>query len=398
MTTVSPVSRPFSPSSPGKPEKRARLISVDVFRGLMIAGMLLVTNAGPWDYVYWPLKHADWNGVTPTDMIFPSFLFLSGVSMAFSFAARRRRGATSAELVRHVVVRSLSLVVLGLLLNGFPLYDLHNLRIPGILQRIGLCYLGAGLLYVACSRKDCVAPRLAVGVVSAMAVLMAGYWALLTFVPVPGYGAGRLDQAGNIGAFIDRSLFGTHHLWFYGGQMWDPEGLLSTMTAACNMLLGVLTGRWLRSQRSEKNKLVGMLLAGAALLLAGIALNPLVHINKKIWTDSFMLFSGGFSLVFLALLAWALDNRAWRWGVTPARVFGNNAILAFALATLLNALEPLVRFHSSGHQFTVRGAIYEALALGFSPYNASLGYALLFLAVNGLILWPLYRRGIFLRL
>jgi len=398
LITASSVSKLQQESVVVKPKKDSRLVSVDVFRGLIIAGMLLVTNAGSWDYVYWPLKHADWNGVTPTDMIFPSFLFLSGVSMTFSFAARRRRGATSAQLFGHVVVRSVSLVILGLLLNGFPLYDLHNLRIPGILQRIGLCYFGTGLVYLLSSRKECSTPRISIAIVSAMAVLMVGYWVLLRFVPVPGYGIGRLDQTGNLGAYIDRAIFGTNHLWFYGGQMWDPEGLLSTMTSVCNMLLGILTGRWLRSGRSEKSKLLGMAVAGAVLMAVGVALNPLIPINKKIWTDSFVLFSAGFSLVFLALLAWAIDMRGWRWGVTPARIFGNNAILAFALATMLNALEPMLRFHLESHATTIRGAIFGLLADWTSPYNASLGYALLFVALNGVILWPLHRKGIFLRL
>ncbi|HEY6490690.1 MAG: heparan-alpha-glucosaminide N-acetyltransferase domain-containing protein [Terracidiphilus sp.] len=400
MSTTSPIAKALPGSIPVVPDRAVRMVSVDVFRGLIIAAMLLVTNAGSWDFVYWPLKHADWNGVTPTDMIFPSFLFLSGVSITFSFAARRRRGATSVELARHIVVRSLSLITLGVLLNGFPLYDLHNLRIPGILQRIGLCYLVAGFVYLASSRKECPgpAPRIAITLVSLIAALMVGYWALMTKFPVPAYGPDRLYQAGNLGAYIDRSVFGTNHLWFYGGQMWDPEGLLSTVTATCNMLLGILTGRWLRSSRSEKSKLLGMAILGAALLLAGIALNPLIPINKKLWTPSFMLFSGGFSLVFLALLSWIIDGRKAQWGVTPMRIFGNNAILAFSLATMLNAVEPLVRFHMNGHAFTTRDAAYDALGRGLSSYDASLGYALLFVLLNGIILWPFYRKRIFLRI
>jgi predicted acyltransferase len=398
MSTASPI--PELEPAPVRvgPNIGRRLASVDVFRGLIIAGMILVTNAGSWDFVYWPLKHALWNGVTPTDMIFPSFLFLAGVSMGFSFAARRRRGATDRQLAAHVILRSAGLILLGLLLNGLPFFDLPNLRIPGILQRIGLCYLGAGLFYLAISLRSSSSSRAVVWLVSALAGLMIGYWSLLHFVPVPGYGAGRLDQAGNLGAYIDRSVFGSRHLWFWGGQMWDPEGLLSTMTAACNMLLGILSAFWIGSSRSTKDKLVGMALAGALLLIAGISLNPILPINKKIWSDSFVLFSGGFSLLAQAFLCWAIDEHGARWGVTAATVFGKNAILAFSLATILNALEPLLQFHSGGQTFTIRNAIYDALAHGLSPYNASLGYALFFLAVIGAILWPFYRRGIFLRL
>jgi predicted acyltransferase len=173
---------------------------------------------------------------------------------------------------------------------------------------------------------------------------LQAYWALLRFVPVPGYGAGRLDQVGNLGAFIDRAVFGTNHLWFYSGQMWDPEGLLSTLTATANLLLGILTGEWLGKEDLKSGKLVSMAAAGVALLSAGLVLNSVIPINKKIWTDSFMLFSGGFSEVALALLGWALDRRGWRPGISPALIFGSNAILGFALANTLNPLESLLHF------------------------------------------------------
>jgi predicted acyltransferase len=398
MTTTSAVSelRPRARST--SPELPKRLISLDIFRGLIVAGMILVTNAGSWDSVYWPLKHADWNGVTPTDMIFPSFLFIVGISLTFSFAARRKRGGSTGGLLRHVAVRSLFLVLLGLFLNGFPLFDFHNLRIPGVLQRIGLCYLGAGLFYAALTRKQERAPGNAVAVVSAIAVLLVGYWFLLKFIPVPGYGIGRLDQAGNLGAYIDRAVFGTNHLWFYGGQMWDPEGLLSTLTPTANVLLGILAGEWLRGRRSEGGKLAGLAIAGVALLLAALVLNLYIPINKKIWTDSFVLFSGGFSLLALALLSWAIDRRGWKWGTGPALIFGTNAILAFALANMLNPLGESLRFKVGGQPETIRVAIFQLLAPWMNPYNASLGYALLFVTANLAILWIFYRKRVFLKL
>jgi predicted acyltransferase len=381
------------------PSRSTRLLSLDVFRGLIVAGMILVTNAGSWDTVYWPLKHADWNGSTPTDMIFPSFLFIAGVSMTFSSAARRKRGAAPAQLASPILVRSLLLIVLGLFLNGFPLYDLQNLRIPGVLQRIGLCYLAAGLIYLTASRKQGRAPASRTAIVAAAAGLLIGYWALMSFVPVPGYGVGRLDQAGNLGAYIDRAVFGASHLWFYGGQMWDPEGLLSTLPAIANVLLGILAGEWLRGSRSSAQKAAGLAMAGAVLMLAGLALNPLIPINKKIWTDSFMLVSGGFSLLVLAVLYWLIDLRRWRLGTTPALVFGSNAILAFALANMLNPLQSLLRFHdAAGREQTIRTEVFGFLARFMSPFNASLGYASIFLAASLVILWLFYRKKLFLRL
>jgi predicted acyltransferase len=381
-----------------------RLISVDVFRGLLVAGMVLVTNAGDWNHVYWPLKHADWNGSTPTDMIFPSFLFLAGVSMTFSFASRLARGATRIQLAGHIIWRSLLLILLGLFLNGFPLFDMHNLRIPGVLQRIGLCYLLAGFFYLATSRskgsgEDSGLTASTPAIVAAIVGLLIFYWALLRFVPVPGYGVGRLDAAGNLGAYIDRSLMGTNHLWFWGGQMWDPEGLLSTLPATANLFLGILAGIWLRSASAASRKAVWLAIAGVVLMLAGLALNPLLPINKKIWTDSFVLFSGGFSLMALALLHWLIDMLGWRRGLTPALVFGSNAVLGFALANMLTPIFGLVQFHvASGKVLTVPGVFFEVFSQFLNPWNASLAYAVSFVLLNMAILWVLYRRRIFLRL
>lgn len=387
-----------------------RLTSIDVFRGVLVIGMVLVTNAGDWNHVYWPLKHADWNGSTPTDMIFPSFLFLAGVSMTFSFASRLARGITRIQLAGHIASRSLLLILIGLFLNGFPLFDMHNLRIPGVLQRIGLCYLFGGLCYLASGKQM----RLGGGkqfkanipaMLGIMAVLMMVYWALLRFVSVPGYGVGRLDAAGNLGAYIDRSWMGTNHLWFWGGQMWDPEGLLSTLTPTVNLMLGILAGNWLRANRTEAQKLTGMALAGAMLMLAGVLLNPVLPINKKIWTDSFVLFSGGFSLLALALLHWLIDLRGWRRGQTLALIFGSNAILGFALANMLNPIFGLIHWphwlhwQGANNQLLTIPAFITSLFSGFlNPWNASLAYAILFVLLNAAILWPLYRRRIFLRL
>jgi predicted acyltransferase len=393
---------------PAIPDRR-RLLSIDFFRGVLVAGMLLVTNAGDWNHIYWPLKHADWNGSTPTDMIFPSFLFLAGVSMTFSFASRLARASrlaqdtTRTQLARHIAWRSMLLILIGLFLNGFPLFDMHNLRIPGVLQRIGLCYLIGGMLYLVTSRRYAENKKGQFGanvpaLVAAMLSLMVIYWAVMSFVPVPGYGVGRLDQAGSLSAYIDRSLMGTNHLWFWGGQMWDPEGLLSTMTATANLLLGILAGVWLRSERTDGRKLLGLATAGVLLMLAGILLNPVIPINKKIWTDSFVLFSGGFSLLALALLHWMIDLWGWKRGLTPALVFGSNAILAFALANMINPIFGLVKLSWNGEKSTIPAIVDGAFSHVLNPWNASLAYALLFVALNGLIVWPLYRRRIFLRL
>ena len=388
-----------------------RLLSIDVFRGLMVAGMVLVTNPGAYDFIYWPLKHADWNGSTPTDMIFPSFLFIVGVSMTFSFATRRGRGETVSDAAVHIVRRSAMLILLGLFLNCFDLLSLPHLRIPGVLQRIGLCYLCGGLLYLSIRGKE-TRHRIATLVISII-LLPAVYWMLQTLFPVPGYGAGRLDQTGTLSAYIDRAVFTTNHLWAWGGpgQVWDPEGLLSTLPAIANLLLGILAGEWLRNltPHGPKRRFFAMAITGAFLMLAAIALNPLIPINKKIWTPSFMLLSGGFSLLAFALLHVLIDRnvdrkdqvgrRRWQWIVTPSMVFGSNAILAFSLANILSPLLGLIHIHrADGAAIGVPGFFFEGFHQVLNPWNASLAYALLFVLVNLAILWPLYQRRIFLRL
>ena len=381
-------------------EKPPRLISVDFFRGLCVAGMVLVTNAGDWNHIYWPLKHADWNGLTPTDLIFPSFLFLAGVSTAYSFAARKGRGQSSTRIARHVVLRSFGLILVGLFLNCFDLLSLPDLRIPGVLQRIGLCFVCAGLLYLAVLGKP--AGRRVAVLIAAMVALVAGYWALQTLVPVPGFGRGRLDAVGTLSAYLDRAVFTTGHLWHWGGpgQVWDPEGLLSTLPAIANMLLGIATGEWLRNRQIDGRKLMLIAGCGGALMLAGWALNPVIPINKKIWTPSFMLLSGGFSMAALAVLYWLIDRRPRRTAIlTPFLVFGSNAILGFALANVISPLFGQLKIPTPDGQFAgPNGFVYQHLLPWMSPWNASLAYAALFTLLILALLWPLYTRRIFVRL
>ena len=407
MTTAPVVAQPTVSAESNVVSRR--FLSIDVFRGLCVAGMILVTNPGSYSYDYWPLRHADWNGATPTDMIFPSFLFLAGVSMRFSFAKRMRLGESSARIGRHILVRSVLLIVLGVALNCFDLLTLPNLRLPGVLQRIGLCYFLGGFLYLALSGRRA-ALRIG-GVAGAVLALLTLYWLLQTQAPVPGYGAGRLDQEGNFGAYIDRAVFGIQHLWHWGGQMWDPEGLLSTLPATCNLLLGILAGEWLNrtgfvQDFRSRLRVLGMALFGVVLALVALELNYTIPINKKIWTPSFMLLSGGFSLMGLGLLHWMLEgrlegrnDRRWRWAVTPALVFGSNAILGFSLANAMSPLLGKLRLPTPDGSFGAPSVyIFQHLLPWMSPWNASLAYALIFVVMNAAILWPLYRRRIFLRL
>lgn len=392
---------PVALSSVDKPQ--GRLVSLDVFRGLTIAGMILVTDPGTYSAVYKPLLHAAWDGATPTDMIFPSFLFIVGVSITLSFASRVARGASRAKLVGHVLRRSAVIFFLGLLVNGFPDYHLHTLRIPGVLQRIAICYLCGALLYLATTAREVKAKTRNATLVAVAIALLAGYWAMLKLIPVPGFGAGHLDSYGNLPAYIDRAVFGINHLWPYGltpgvGVTYDPEGILSTLPAIASVLIGILTGEWMRTNRSGSKKVGMMLLIGALLVLAGWLMNPLLVINKRIWTSTFTLFSGGVSLLVFAVCYAVIDLRRSRWWTPPALIFGTNAILAFVFSGVITTLSDRLYVHAAdGSSRTLHQWGNQLLASWMMPIHASLLYAVVIVLLNMAIIYPLYRKGIFLR-
>ena len=418
-----------------------RIVSLDVMRGLTIAGMILVTDPGTYSAVFPPLLHAAWHGVTPTDMIFPAFLFMVGVSIVFSTQARLRHGVRRTQLVAHILRRSALLIVLGLLVNGFPFYDLHHLRIPGILQRIALCYAAAALLCLVClvignprppehpggvpaaafTGVETTASRPAAVLVTLIAVILIGYWALLRYFPVPGFGPARYDSLGYLGAYIDRAVFTTRHLWAWGltpghGVTYDPEGLLSTLPAIANTLLGVLTGVWLRMPRPARSKVADLACFGALLFLVAWPLSSLMPINKRIWTSTFALLSGGVSLLSFSLLYWILDVRSEvqdpdqpsssRWlrpAIAFASIFGTNAILAFVLSSVITATLDAIHLHIGPQTGAVALSLHQAgyqylFATWLPPRIGSLAYAFAIVALNVVLLYPLYRKRIFLRI
>ncbi|CUI06188.1 N-acetylglucosamine related transporter, NagX [Janthinobacterium sp. CG23_2] len=265
----------------------ARLASLDAFRGFTIAAMTLVNNPGDWSHLYSQLEHAHWHGWTFTDWIFPFFLFIGGVSMAFSLGRLAAAGADKPTLLRKLAVRAAIIFLIGLALNLVPGFDLSTVRIPGVLQRIAICTLLAAPIALYFSWRQQVLWIIG---------LLALYSVLMLWVPVPGIGAGVLEPGQDVGAWIDRLLL-DGHLWPQS-KTWDPEGLLSTIPALCSQLLGVLAGRWLLSSHSRTEQTVWMLLAGLALLWIGAMLDVvLMPINKSLWTPSFCLFMTGWALI-----------------------------------------------------------------------------------------------------
>jgi predicted acyltransferase len=381
-----------------------RLTSLDAFRGFIIAGMILVTDPGTYNAVYKPLTHAQWENPSATDMIFPSFLVIVGMAIPLSFASHLRRGKTRKEIFGHIIKRSILLFLLGLILNGFPDYNLHTIRIPGVLQRIALCYLAGATLYLAATNADNTQRHRRGPIITVTLVaLLAIYWALLKFVPVPGFGPGRLDSLGNFGAYIDRAIFGIQHLWPYGltpghGVTFDPEGLLSTLPAIATLLIGVLAGDWLLTNRTSQKKALILSIAGACLILTGLILSPSMPLIKKIWTSTFAIYSGGIALLTFSVFYFILDIKRWtRWS-KPLLIFGTNAILAFALSNIITTLTDRIHITTAGATLTIHQWVNQILAASLSPIHASLVYAVAIVLFNLALIYPLYRRRIFLRL
>ena len=372
-----------------EPSGRTRLLSLDLFRGATIAAMILVNNAGDESSSYWPLRHAQWNGWTPTDLIFPFFLFIVGVAMAFSFPARLERGATRPVLMRHVVWRAAALFAIGMFLNGFPNhYQLDHWRVYGVLQRIALCYLLASILELWTTTRTQV--LVAVG-------CLAGYWLLMRYVSVPGFGIPTrdiplLDPDRNLVAWLDRKLLAGH---LYEGTR-DPEGLLSTIPALATCLAGLLTGKWLRQGSTPLRKMLGLLSAGIVLLAVGKFMDLWFPINKKLWTSSFVVFTAGAALVLLALFYWLADvkNRRGLW-TRPILVFGTNAILAYFFAEVVAHLLDRLTVHGTPLAELIYSHSFALLARG--P-NASLLYALSFVVFSWAVVDVFYRKRVFFKI
>ena len=360
-----------------------RLVSLDVFRGATMASMVIVNNPGDWSTVYAPLLHAEWHGWTPTDLIFPFFLFIVGVSITLS-----SRSATWGNILR----RSALILALGLFLSGFPRFDISRWRIPGVLARIAVCYFFAAGAY-RLSQGD--RQRQARFLFSVAVVLAVGYWLVMTFVPSPGGTAGDLSPEGNIGAWIDRTVL-AGHLW---KPRWDPEGLLSTVPAISTTLLGIVAGLWLGSTEAPSRKVSMLALAGAAGIALGYLWSIVFPINKNLWTSSYVIFTAGAASLLLAACHWIIDVRGWRGWTKPFVVLGSNAITLFVVSGLLARTLGLVKVTSAdGASVPLNRFIYLTF---FAPYaapkNASLMYAFANLVVLFALLAWMYQRKIFIR-
>lgn len=362
-----------------------RLRALDAFRGITIAGMILVNSPGSWR-VYGPLRHADWNGWTPTDLIFPFFLFIVGVAITFALGRRVQRGDARRAIVAKILRRMVIIFALGLFLNTFPYFTWTHLRIPGVLQRIALCYGAAALLVLTTG---------AAAQAAVASVLVLGYWAVMALVPVPGHGEGGFGPGSNLAAYLDNALL-AGHLWH---RQWDPEGILSTFPAIATTLAGVLTGHWLRSDRDPVERVAGLFAAGNVAVVTGMIMGLWFPINKNLWSSSFVVFTAGMAMNFLAGCYWLIDVYGFQRWATPFIIYGTNPILAYLLSSLAYRVLLLWRVPGpGGAAVPLRKYLMQHLFLPIaSPLNASLLFALVWVFVWLGATALLYRKRIFLK-
>ena len=390
------------------PPPAERLLALDVFRGATIAGMLLVNNPGSWGAIYSPLEHAPWNGWTPTDLIFPFFLFIVGITTHLSLRKRRPE-----EMLPKIIRRGLAIVFVGLLLNAFPffwwgriagnpdpsfwqrvVYRAQHLRFMGVLQRIGFAYMFAALLTLRTSKRQ------QIGIITA---ILIGYWMVVTLVPIPGTGTiGAFtfnDPQHTVEAWTDQHILGFNHIWS-GSKYWDPEGPLSTVPAIATAMLGVIAGRWLTDKRRALlERIIGLYGAGSIAMIVGSLWGALFPINKNLWTSSYVIFTAGFACIVLATCLWIVDVLQIRGWIKFFVVYGVNPLIAFVGSGMMARLtDSILKVAIDGERTSWHQASYQ---LFFEPYFsqkfASLLWALCFVALWFGILLVLYKRKIIIK-
>jgi len=353
-----------------------RLVSLDAFRGATMALMVLVNNPG--GPSYWPLQHSAWNGWTPTDVVFPSFLWIVGVAMTLSLSRRMAAGVSRGRLFGHAFRRAAILFACGLATYAYPGLSFSTQRILGVLQRIAICYLIAAAIYLTTRLR---------GQIIWIVSLLAGYWLMMTLIPVPGYGPGHLDVERNLAHYVDRVVLGSHN--YLPTKTWDPEGIVSTVPAIATVLLGIMAGRLLGLKRTLAERTTWLFLAGNLLIAAGLICNFWLPINKLLWTSSFSLFMAGLDFVVFAICLWLVDGVGVKRAVKPLVVIGMNAITVYMISELLD-----VALSATGLRERLFQTLFVPLA---SPFNASLLYAVAYTMLMWLIAYGMYRRGWFWR-
>jgi predicted acyltransferase len=365
-----------------KPE---RLLSIDFLRGITVAGMILVNNPGSWEFIYSPLKHASWNGCTPTDLVFPFFLFIVGLSINYSLGSYV--GNSSGKIYLKIIKRSFILFVLGLFIAAFPYFELGTLRIPGVLQRIAIVFLISSLVFLKFSKRN--------QYIFTVSLLVL-YWILMSFVPVPGIDLSNLQPGTNLAAWLDNLLL-EGHLWQYT-RTWDPEGILSTLPAIASGMIGIFAADWMKKSIESGTKATWLFVAGTFLTLGGLIWDFSFPINKSLWTSSYVLYTSGLALHALAISYWFLDVRKVQIMTKPFIFFGANAITIYVGSELLSKIFYIVSLQTASGELSLKSILFQSLNFSWlGPHNASLLAALIWVSLFWLIAMILYKKKIFIK-
>ena len=378
--------------------KGKRLDSLDFFRGATVAAMILVNNPGSWSHIYGPFAHAEWHGWTPTDLIFPFFLFIVGVSIVLAFSKAMAKGMGREELIKKTAIRGVKIFGLGLALAAFPYvvfspeFGLHpkiaRLRIPGVLQRIAVIYLMAAFLFLYASTRV----RWILG-----GLILIGYWLAMSLIPVPGFGAGAIDTPeGNLAAYVDQLLL-TGHMW---KDLWDPEGILSTFPALVTTLMGVFVGRiLLKDHPSPEHKILDLLKWGFIWLTLGYLWSWIFPLNKNIWTSSFSLFTGGLATVVFGFCYWYIDVKGYKKGINWGIAYGINAITVFFLSGILARIMGMIHITVAGDTLSLKGVLYSVVLKGIfgNPMIASVSHSALWVFLFFILARWMQRKNILIK-
>ncbi|WP_157258077.1 acyltransferase family protein [Pedobacter ginsenosidimutans] len=377
-----------------EPVNQSRLLSLDVFRGITIAMMILVNNMGSHEYVYPQLGHSDWNGCTLTDLVFPFFLFIIGVSICFAMD-KKRYNTPHREIIAAAARRSMIMIGLSFVLFLFPkvftapIDAILNLRIQGILFRIAIVYFLATLIFI----KTKLGTQIILGI-----LFLVGYWCVLSFIPVPGIGAANYGKDTNMGAYLDRGLFGTSHLLH---KTWDPQALLGTIPSIATVIMGIVTGHILRNSKYGMNRrCIHLLVLGLSTIMLGIAWGQFFPINKSLWTSSYVLYTGGLACVGLSASYYLIDIKGIKVPFLPFLALGRNAITLYFLSELLPRILNIIPIKTSGGSMDLRTFIYHKLLQPIfeSPYLDSLASGIFYMLLFTALAWWMYKKDIMIKI
>jgi len=364
------------------PNTVTRLTSLDAMRGFTIAAMILVNYPGSWNFIYQPLEHAEWNGLTPTDLIFPFFLFIVGVSITLSFTKMLEKGIPKKELYKKIVFRALKIFAVGIFLSLLPKFDIGNIRITGVLQRISIVFFACSIIFLNTSVKV----QIWLG-----AITLIVYWLVMTLIPTPGVGEVVLERGVNLAAWVDSVLL-PGRMW---QGTWDPEGILSTFPSIVTGITGLLAGHLLLSKRTPQEKSILLMIAGFAAVAIGYIWHLTFPVNKNLWSSSFVLVTSGLASLSLGAFYYIVDIRNHTSGTKPGIIFGANAIAIYFLSDVISILFYTIPFGSASLNVHFMSALTAA---GLASKLASMLYAIIFVCINFCIAYILYRKKIFIRL